>query len=218
MPEPAEPPDAAAVDLDEPSRGCTRSALLRRGALALAAAGGSGVAVVGLPKLATSASSPSAQQDRDVLNFALLLERLQVAFYERALRELPLRGELRQYARTVHRHEVAHERALADALGGAAARSPTFVLDRATSDVDAFVASAIALEDAVVGGYSGQAVNLTPAALRSAAPIVSVESRHAAWIRDIAGELPAPRGVDQLLSEPDVRARLTDAQLEVRTP
>ena len=40
--------------------------------------------------------------------------------------------------------------------------------------------------------YNGQAANVTPNAFAAAARIVSVEARHAAWVRTIAGR-PIPR-------------------------
>jgi hypothetical protein len=52
------------------------------------------------------------------------------------------------------------------------------------------------LEDAGVAAYNGQAANLTKKTLGPAAEIVSVEGRHAAWIRDILGLEPAPRAAD----------------------
>ena len=52
------------------------------------------------------------------------------------------------------------------------------------------------LENLGVAAYNGQAANLTKRALAPAAEIVSVEGRHAAWISDLAGELPAPHAAD----------------------
>ena len=53
------------------------------------------------------------------------------------------------------------------------------------------------LEDTAVAAYNGQAVNLTKPVLKAAATIVSVEARHAAWIRDIVGQPAAPQATDQ---------------------
>jgi Ferritin-like domain len=54
----------------------------------------------------------------------------------------------------------------------------------------------VSLEEAGLGVYNGQAVNLTPKTLAAAARVVSVEARHAAWARAIAGKDPAPLAVD----------------------
>jgi hypothetical protein len=61
----------------------------------------------------------------------------------------------------------------------------------------AFTQAAIQLEDIAVAGYNGQAANLTKGTLAAAATIVSVEARHAAWVRAIAGEVAAPDAVDE---------------------
>jgi hypothetical protein len=49
---------------------------------------------------------------------------------------------------------------------------------------------------------------LTTGGLRAAARIVSVEARHAAWIRDIAGRPPAAEPTDAAMSERQVRDAL----------
>ncbi len=68
----------------------------------------------------------------------------------------------------------------------------------------------MSLEDLVVSTYNGQAVNLTPASLKAAARIVSVEARHAAWIRSIVGDVPAMEPTDSALTEHETRSRLRD--------
>lgn len=64
------------------------------------------------------------------------------------------------------------------------------------------------LEDLGVAAYNGQATNLTAKALVPAAEIVSVEARHAAWIRAIAGKLPATGPTDEPLSSRAVMTAL----------
>ena len=59
-----------------------------------------------------------------------------------------------------------------------------------------FIPTAISLESTSLGVYNGQAVKLTPKALAAAARVVSVEARHAAWARALAGKDPAPDAVD----------------------
>ena len=66
------------------------------------------------------------------------------------------------------------------------------------------------LEDVAVAAYNGQAANLTKGALRAAARIVSVDARHAAWIRSIVGESPAAQAVDAPLSAEQATARLEE--------
>jgi hypothetical protein len=126
----------------------------------------------------------------------LLLEYLQAAFYADALARGNLRGELREFAEVVGEHEQAHVAFLKKALGPAARKEPAFRFDGATRDPQKFGATARVLEDAGVAAYNGQAANLTKPTLGAAVKIVSVEGRHAAWIRDIIGVEPAPRAAD----------------------
>ena len=72
---------------------------------------------------------------------------------------------------------------------------PTAV-GEALSSPDAFRENAIALEEAVIAAYVGQAANLTRRAVTAITPMVSVEARQVAWLRDLAGLNPAPRAAD----------------------
>jgi Ferritin-like domain len=180
--------------------------VLKRAAVAGGTLAAGGVLAAELAGFAHSAASP--RQDVRILNFALLFEYLTAAFYAEALDRGALRGELRQFAETVGEHERAHVRFLRNALGGQARAAPRFVFGRATSNADRFLATAVTLEDTGVSAYNGQAANLTPDALAAAAKIVSVEARHAAWIRDIAGETPAEDATDAPLSAERVTAIL----------
>jgi hypothetical protein len=135
-----------------------------------------------------------------ILNLVLRLEYTEAAFYTEALSRAALRGELETYARTVLGHEQAHVAFLRKALGAKAAGRPSFDFGRATRDPKAFASTAIKLEELSVAGYNGQAVNLTPKTLAAAAEIVSVEARHAAWIRTIAGRVAAPKPIDAPVS------------------
>lgn len=97
-------------------------------------------------------------------------------------------------------HERAHVQYLRDALGHDARGEPSTDFGETTADPAAFGAAAVTLEDVAVAAYNGQAGNLTKGALRAAATIVSVDARHAAWIRSIVGESPAAQAVDKPLS------------------
>lgn len=170
----------------------------RREVLGLAAAGAGALAVGGAAAEAVLAATtkPSAKQDRKILNFALTLERLQAGFYRTALERGALKGELREFAEVVGGNERAHVAFLEKALGPAARPAPTFDFTAATGGPRRFATTARMLEDAGVLAYNGQAANLTKPTLAAAAEIVSVEGRHAAWIRDILGLPPAPNAAD----------------------
>jgi hypothetical protein len=199
-------PGTAIRDALNDADGRTRGNLLRRALVAGGTLTLGGVAIAGLPRLARSAPSPS--QDVRILNVVLLLEYLEEAFYADAVRRGALTGELRQFARVVGGHERAHVAFIAKTLGSAARKKPTFAFGDSTSDPAKFTAAALALEDLTVAAYNGQAANLTKGTLGAAARIVSVEARHAAWIRFIAGEVPAPQPTDKPATADQVTARI----------
>lgn len=95
-----------------------------------------------------------------------------------------------------------------NALGPKAAPAPVFDLGDSLKDADSFGRAAAAVEDLGVAAYNGQVANLTPAALRAAVRIVSVDARHAAWVRSIVGAGPADSAVDRPLSERQVQEQL----------
>jgi len=147
-------------------------------------------------------SAPSAKQDAEILNFALLLEYVQLAFHTEALSRAKLTGELKTFASTVAAQEQEHVDFLKQALGSAARKEPKLDFGDDTADTEKYSLAAFKLEDLGVAAYTAQAPNLTKPSLRAAARIVSVESRHAAWIRDLRGMNPAPDA-----SEPSIDAQ-----------
>jgi rubrerythrin len=190
---------------DRPMTGITRvgrAALLRRTAIALGGIAAGGAAAAGLAdasgKSAGDAHSGPAlsRHDRQVLELALRFEQLQTAFYGAAVRRGQLTGEARQFAQTVAHEERQHLAYIEHALGGHTAQPPKFSFgDAATSDKQ-FVAAAAKIEETGLAAYNGQAENVSRATLASLARVISVEARHAAWARSLAGELPAPVAVD----------------------
>ena len=75
-----------------------------------------------------------------------------------------------------------------------------------TADPERFGLAVLKLEDLGVAAYTAQAPNLTKGTLKAAARIVSVESRHAASIRDLRGINPAPDAVEPPLDAERVMA------------
>jgi hypothetical protein len=183
-----------------PETSVTRAGLFRRGACA------GGLAVVGIPALVATAQSP--EQDVRVLNLLLVVEYTEAAFYAEALERGGLKGELRSFAEQVLEHERAHLSLIKGVLGGEAGPEPDYDFGEATRVSDAFADGAARLEDLAVAAYNGQAANVTPEAFAAAARIVSVEARHAAWVRSISGRDPAPRTTDEPKTEAQVRAGL----------
>jgi hypothetical protein len=185
--------------------------ITRGRAVEAALLGVAGLAVGGavLAQLPDPAESrPSAKQDATILNFALLLEYVQGGLYDTALRGAGLKGELRRYAQVVSANERAHAALLRGALGAAARRAPKLDFGEDARDAKRFMAAAVKLEDLGVEALNAQGPNLTAGALAQAARIVSVEARHAAWIRAIAGELPAPEATEPTASAQKVASTL----------
>ena len=188
-----------------------RNVLSRADVLTTAMLAGAGVAAGGalLGGLADGAASqPSRKQDVEILNFALLLEELQAAFYADALQRGSLKGELQQFAEQVGAQEEEHADLVRKALGDDARRPPAFDFADATGDPNTFARTARELEDLGVAAYNTQAPNLTKEALGAAARIVSVEARHAAWIRNLLGDNPAPFASEPRASAAEVTKAL----------
>ncbi len=166
-----------------------RRALLASGAVAV------GIGLTdGIPTAA--AAPPSHAQDVRILNFLLLLEYLQEGFYAAAGSSASLTGEVKTFARVAGDQERAHVELLERALGKAARPRPKLRFGDATRSNRAFVARAIELEETATAALIGEAANLTRRRIPTAARIVSVDARHAAWLRAIAGKLPAPKAAD----------------------
>ena len=193
--------------LDVPTRS-SRARLLRRAAITGGALTAGGVLIGGVPRLASSAPSPA--QDVHILNLVLMLEYVEAGFYAEARAKGVLKGELLEFASVVGGHEQQHVAFLKTALGNGARKQPLLNFGKATIDPDAFVMAAVALEDTSVAAYNGQATNLTAGTLAAAAKIVSVEARHAAWIRAIAGKVPAAEATDTPKTEAQVLAALRE--------
>jgi hypothetical protein len=199
--------DGAIKEALDESQEASRSGFLKKALFTGGTLAFGGVLLGGLPKLVTAAPSPS--QDAAILNFALLLEYLESSFYTAAVAGGALSGEAASFAKIVRDHEDAHVAYLKKALGSKAIKKPTFDFKGTTMDQTKFIATSIALEDVGVSAYNGQGQNLTKPTLAAAATIVSVEARHAAWIRDIAAKLPAPNAFDPLFTKAQTTAKVT---------
>jgi hypothetical protein len=177
----------------------TRSGFLGRTVAAGAAALG---AVATWPSVA---SAKPYSSDITILNFALSLEYLQASFYTEADQIGALRGALAHQATVVGMHERAHVKAFKELLGPAAIKEPTFNFHGVTENPDAFRSTAVAFEDLATAAYKEQAPLIkSKSYLAGALAIHSVEARHAAWIRRLAGFLPAAHAFDDPLSDAKV--------------
>ena len=193
--------DAIAEALDG-LHGTTRAGFLRRAAL-----GGAAL----LAASAAPAGAAVGERDEAILNYALTLEYVQDSFYSEVERLGSLSGKLAEQAHVVGAHERAHVVALRKVLGSRAVKRPRFDFRGATEDADRFRKTAVAFEDLAVAAYKGQAPRITSRAyLASALAIHSVEARHAAWIRRLAGKPPVSGPFDAPLGRPAV-TRIVDS-------
>jgi Ferritin-like domain len=161
----------------------------------IVAAGAAAVGVLATTTEEAAAAIPAS--DLDVLNYALILEYLQAAFYTEAERAKALSGRPVKAAKVVGAVERAHVKAFRDLLGRKAVGRPHFDFQGVTESNDAFLKTAVAFEDLAVAAYKGQARRVrSKAVLTSALGIHTVEARHAAWMRYLNGNTPAAAAFD----------------------
>jgi len=173
----------------------TRASFLRKAGIGAGAVlVGGGVAAM-LPSIA-QAGVPAS--DVAILNFALTLEYLEAGFYAEARADAGVfKGDTRNFVDVVAKHEAAHVAFLKKALGTAAVKRPSFDFKGVTKNQALFEKTAQTLEDTGVAAYSGQGGNIkTKSILAAAVSILTVEARHAAWMRHIRQQAPAPAAFD----------------------
>ena len=199
--------DGAIREHAEQVDGDTRASFLRKAGVGTGALLGSGAFLGALPAIAGAATPKS---DVAILNFALTLEYLEAAFYNEAVASGVLKGDLEKFARIVRAHENAHVAFLRKALGNGAVKQPKFNFKGTTSDQAKFAATAQVLEDTGVAAYLGQVGNIkTKKILGAAGSILTVEARHAGWIRQINGVSGAPRSFDGPRTKAQILAAVT---------
>ena len=127
--------------------------------------------------------------DIGILNYAYALEQLEAAFYTRVA-SAPYSGITAAESALltdIRDHEIAHREFFKSALGDKAIGSLSVDFRKVDfASRDSVLATAKAFEDLGVSAYNGAGRLITnPDYLVLAGKIVSVEARHAAYIRDL---------------------------------
>lgn len=150
--------------------------------------------------------------DIGILNFALLLEELEAAFYAAVPRsgKITSRREL-DYLTALGKHENTHVKFLRQVLGSDVLfQTKDLVFNQAGLSAvlrsrSTILNTAVALEDTGVHAYNGAGTSIkNPTYLLAAGSIVSVEARHAAGARAL---------LERPVTEPDSDRAVSDDEL-----
>jgi len=156
----------------------------------------------------------SGVSDLDILNYALVLERLEYEFYRRHLQRFSenkieaaaifegfgnkVRNQIYENLVRIRNHEKTHVQTLISvikSLGGKPVGDSEY--DFGVKSVADFVATAQVLEDTGVMAYDGAIAYIHRPGLQTAgATIATVEARHASYLRLLNGEVPFPEPFD----------------------
>jgi hypothetical protein len=184
--------DGAFLDAVDRLHGSTRAEFLRKVAF------GSAVLVAAL---APPRRARAKRDETAILNFDLTFEYMQASFYTEAemtgtVASMPP-GQAR-WARVFGAHERAHVKILQDVLGDAGVRKPFFDFRGVTESQAKFAKTVVALEDLTTALLAGQIPKLsTPGLVAALFSLLTVEARHAAWVRHRSGFLPVATSFDE---------------------
>jgi rubrerythrin len=173
--------------------------------------------------------------DVDILNYALVLERLEAEFYRRFLNRYSerqiegasifddfgnkVRGKIYENLVLIREHEETHVKTLIEvikSLGGKPVGESEY--DFGVNTVKEYVALAQVLEDTGVMAYDGAIAYIRKAGLQTAgATIATVEARHASYLRLLNGEVPFPDAFDKPKAPQDI-CKLVDKMFITESP
>ncbi len=209
-----------------------RSLTSRRGFLTGSAAALAGGALMAVPGVAFAKGNGDDDDDKkhggkgnkggvsdvDILNYALVLERLEYEFYQRYLNRFSqrqiegaaifngfgskVRSKIYQNLEEIRDHEETHVDtliAVIKKLGGTPVGESEYKFP--VTDVKSFIAVAQTLEDTGVTAYDGAIAYIHRPGLQTAsATIATVEARHASYLRLLNGEVPFPEPFDDAVA------------------
>lgn len=158
--------------------------------------------------------------DIGILNFALLLEELEAAFYVAVIASGKIKDNKElDYIKAIGAHEASHVRFLRKVLGKNAVFQTKDIRFNRTGltalirDRQKILDTAVALEDVGVHAYNGAGPSLkNPTYLLAAGSIVSVEARHAAGIRRLMNRPVTEPQSDQAVANRDLVKALNPVQ------
>lgn len=192
----------------------------RRGFLKWGLCGLGAAVMTTVPKTVMAQASAKSltfnADDIGILNFALLLEELEAAFYPAALSSGKITSAKEiDYIRAIGNHEAAHVKFLRQVLGSNALfQTRDLSLNKAglaalLSDRSKILNTAVTLEDLGVHAYNGAGPSLTnPTYLLAAGSIVSVEGRHAAGVRSLLNRPATETDSERLINDSSLNADL----------
>ena len=164
-----------------------------------------------------AAGKRATASDADILNFALGLEYLEATFYASIVAANNARAYLSpavaKIAQGIADDEAAHVTAITDVImraNGTPVAKPNFQFPANVyvSQV-AFLTLAATFEETGVGAYLGAAPKLDSVdALKFAASIYGIETRHTGVIRFMNNMNPSPTAVESPLEVPEVQKRV----------
>ncbi len=181
-----------------------------------------GIALGAMPQAIYAQSNNSGKtlifnaNDVGILNFALLLEELESAFYTAVVNSDKITDarEL-EYMSSFGAQETAHVTFLRGVLGNQVqfeTRDLSFnpsSLNNLLTNRDRILSTAVTLEDLGVHAYNGAGTSMTnPTFLLAAGSIVSVEARHAAGVRALLNRPVTEPDSDRLINDANLNATI----------